>query len=196
MNVNFVVERVKKIILQPKQEWPEIEREAYSVQEIYTKYALILAAIPAVASFIGWTIVGVGVFGATARAPIGTGIAHLILEYLLSLGAVYVLALAIDALAPSFDGQKDFMQAIKLAVFSSTAIWLAGIFYIVPALSIFGLLGLYSLYLLYLGLPLLMKVPEDKALPYTAVVTVASIVIVVVIKVAAMLTIPGQLRGF
>jgi len=196
VNVNFVVERVKKIILQPKQEWPEIEREAYSVQEIYTKYALILAAIPAVASFIGWTIVGVGVFGATARAPIGTGIAHLILEYLLSLGAVYVLALAIDALAPSFDGQKDFMQAIKLAVFSSTAIWLAGIFYIVPALSIFGLLGLYSLYLLYLGLPLLMKVPEDKALPYTAVVTVASIVIVVVIKVAAMLTIPGQLRGF
>ncbi len=196
MNVNFVVERVKKIILQPKQEWPEIEREAYSVQEIYTKYALILAAIPAVASFIGWSIIGVGPFGATVRAPVGIGIAHLILEYLLSLGAVYLLALVVDGLAKSFDGQKDFMQALKLAVFSSTAIWLAGIFYIVPALSIFGLLGLYSLYLLYLGLPLLMKVPEDKALPYTAVVTVASIVIIVVIKVAAMLTIPGQLRGF
>jgi hypothetical protein len=196
VNVNFVVERVKKIILQPKQEWPEIEREAYSVQEIYTKYALILAAIPAIASFIGWSIIGVGVFGATVRAPLGIGIAHLILEYLLSLGAVYLLALVVDALAPSFDGQKDFMQALKLAVFSSTASWLAGIFYIVPALSIFGLLGLYSLYLLYLGLPLLMKVPEDKALPYTAVVTVASIVIIVVIKVAALLTIPGQLRGF
>ena len=196
MNVNFVIERVKKIIVQPRQEWREIEREAYSVQEIYTRYALILAAIPAVASFIGWSIVGVGVFGATVRAPIGMGVAHLMLEYLLSLGAVYLLALVVDALAPSFDGQKDFMQALKLAVFSSTAIWLAGIFYIVPALSIFGLLGLYSLYLLYLGLPLLMKVPEDKALPYTAVVTVASIVIVVVIKFAAMLTIPGQLRGF
>jgi hypothetical protein len=187
---------VKKIIVQPKQEWIEIEREAYSVQEIYTKYALALAAIPAVASFIGWSIIGVGPFGSTVRAALGIGIAHLILEYLLSLGAVYVLALAIDALAPSFDGQKDFMQALKLAVFSSTAVWLAGIFYIVPALSIFGLLGLYSLYLLFLGLPLMMKVPEDKALPYTAVVTVASIVIVVVIKFAAMLTIPGQLRGF
>jgi hypothetical protein len=187
VNVNFVVERVKKIILQPKEEWREIEREAYSVQEIYTKYALILAAIPAIASFIGWSFVGV---------PIGIGVAHLILEYVLSLASVFVMALVIDALAPKFDGQKDSMQALKVAVFSSTAMWVAGIFAIIPALSILSLVGLYSLYLLYLGLPLLMKVPDDKALPYTAVVIVIGLAIWVLIAGAAALTIPGKLRGF
>jgi hypothetical protein len=176
VNVNFVIERVKKILVQPKEEWREIEREAYSVQELYTKYAMIVAAVPAIASFIGWSFVGV---------PIGLGVAHLILEYVLSLGSVYVMGLVIDALAPKFDGEKDSMQALKVAVFSSTAMWVAGIFALVPPLSILALVGLYSLYLLYLGLPLLMKVPEDKALPYTAVVIVIGLAIWVLIAGAA-----------
>ena len=129
MNVNFVVERVKKILLQPKEEWQEIEREAHTVQDIYTHYVMILAAIPAIASFIGWTFVGV---------PIGLGVAHLILEYVLSLGSVYVMALIIDALAPKFDGEKNFMQALKVAAFLPTAAWVAGVFSIMPALAILG----------------------------------------------------------
>ena len=71
-----------------------------------------------------------------------------------------------------------------------------GIFYVVPALGILALLGLYSLYLLFVGLPLLMKVSEDKSLPYTVVVMVAVIVVIVVVRAVAALTIPGPVRGF
>ena len=191
-----LVDRVKKIIIQPKQEWLVIDGESHSVQDLYLHYVMILAAIPAVASFIGWSLVGIGAFGATYRVPIGAGVAHMILGFLLSLGAVYVLALVIDALAPKFDGQKDFMQALKVAAFSSTASWLAGIFYVVPALSILGLQGVYSLYILFVGLPILMKTPEDKSLPYTVVVMVAVIVVIVLIRGVAALTIPGPVRGF
>jgi hypothetical protein len=192
----ILADRVKKIIVQPREEWQVIDAEPHTVQDIFVRYVMILAAIPAVASFIGWSIVGVGVFGATYRVPIGAGVAHMILSFLLSLGAVYLMALVIDALAPKFDGQKDFIQALKVAAFSSTASWLAGIFYVVPALSILGLLGIYSLYLLFVGLPILMKAPEDKSLPYTVVVLVAVIVLVVVIRGVAALTIPGPVRGF
>jgi len=191
-----LVDRVKKIIVQPKQEWRVIDGESYTDQDLYLHYVMILAAIPAVASFIGWSLVGIGAFGSTFRVPIGAGVAHMVLGFLLSLGAVYVLALIIDAFAPKFDGQKNFMQALKVAAFSSTASWLAGVFYVVPALSILGLLGLYSLYILFIGLPILMKTPEDKSLPYTVVVMVAVIVIVVVIRAVAALTIPGPVRGF
>jgi hypothetical protein len=114
----------------------------------------------------------------------------------LSLASVFVMGLVIDALAPNFDGEKDPMQALKVAVFSSTAMWVAGIFALIPPISILALVGIYSLYLLYLGLPLLMKVPEDKALPYTAVVIVIGLAIWVLIAGAAALTIPGKLRGF
>ncbi|HEV8613124.1 MAG TPA: YIP1 family protein, partial [Gemmatimonadales bacterium] len=102
-----------------------------------------------------------------------------------------VLALIIDALAPSFGGQKNPIQALKVAVYSSTAAWLAGIFAIIPSLGVLGILGLYSLYLLYLGLPILMKAPQDKAIGYTLVVVIVGIVIFVVIGVVA-----SRLAGF
>jgi hypothetical protein len=191
-----LVERVKKILVEPKKEWPVIAEEELTLQDVYTKYVMILAAIPAIASFIGWSIIGIGVFGRTFRVPLGAGLAHLILGYLLSLGSVYLLALVIDGFAPKFEGQAHFLRALKVAAFASTPSWLAGVFYVVPALGILALLGLYSLYLLFIGLPILMKVPEDKALPYTVVVMVAVIVVVVVVRAVAALTIPGPVRGF
>jgi Yip1 domain len=187
-----LVDRVKKLLLQPKQEWAVIAAEPHTVQGLYTQYVIILAAIPAVAMFIGFSLIGAGFF----RVSIGVGIAQMILSYLLSLGAVYVLALLIDALAPNFGGEKNFMQALKVAAFSMTASWLAGIFYIVPALSILALLGLYSFYLMYLGLPMLMKAPEDKAVPYLAVVIIAAIVLFVVAGTIANLAMPSPARGY
>ena len=176
-----LVDRVKNILLQPKQEWAVIETEATDPKTLYTTYAMILAAIPAVAGFIGGSIIGYSAFGISVRVPMVQGIAGMIVGYVLSLGGVYVLALIIDALAPNFGGTKNMNQALKLAVYSATASWLAGIFSMVPGLRILGLLGLYSLYLLYTGLPLLMKSPEDKSMTYTIVIVVCAIVISIVI---------------
>ncbi|MGZ5662763.1 MAG: Yip1 family protein [Usitatibacter sp.] len=192
-----LVERAKNVILQPTQEWKVIDAEPQTVQGLYTQYVMILAAIPAVCGFVGLSLIGIGVFGATYRVPIAAGVAHMVVSYLLSLGCVYVLALIIDALAPSFGAQKNFMQALKVAAFSPTAAWLAGVFSIIPSLGIIGaLLSLYSLYLLYVGLPTLMKPPADKAIPYLTVVIIATIVIFVVIAAIVGLTMPGPVRGF
>jgi hypothetical protein len=192
-----IVERVKKLILQPKQEWSVIDGETHTVQGLYTQYVMILAAIPAVCGFIGLSLIGIGVFGATYRVPIASGVAHMVVQYLMSLGMVYLMALIIDALAPNFGSQKNFGQALKVAAFMPTAAWLAGVFSIIPSLGIIGaLLSLYSLYLLFVGLPILMKTPEDKAIPYVVVVIIAAIVIAVVIAALIGLTMPGPVRGF
>ncbi len=177
----ILVDRVKNILLQPKQEWVVIDTETTNTKTLYTTYAMLLAAIPAVAGFIGGSIIGYGAFGVSFRVPIVQGIAAMVISYALALGGVYVLALIIDALAVNFGGTKNMNQALKLAIYSATASWLAGIFSMVPGLSILGLLGLYSLYLLYTGLPVLMKAPDDKALTYTIVIVVCAIVIAVVI---------------
>jgi hypothetical protein len=191
-----LVDRAKKILLQPKQEWPVIDAEPMHVQDIYTQYVMILAAIPALAGFIGMSLIGYGMLGVSYRVPIGMGLAHMIVSYLLSLGMVYLLALLVDAMAPSFGGTKDFIRALKVVAFSCTAAWLAGIFAILPALSILGLLGLYSFYLLYTGLGPLMKVPEDKVIPYIVVIVIAAIVLNVLIMAIAGMAIPGSVRGF
>ena len=192
-----LVDRVKKILIQPKTEWPVISAEPHTVQGLYTGYIMILSAIPPLAAFIGLSMIGASAFGTTYRVPIGAGIAHLVVSYLLGLAMVYVVALIIDALAPTFGGEKNFMQAFKVAAFTPTAAWVAGIFSIIPVLGILGIIGgLYSLYLLFLGLPVLMKAPAEKAVPYTVVVIIAIIVIAVVCAALAGLVVPGPMRGF
>jgi hypothetical protein len=172
-----LVDRAKNIIMSPKTEWPRIDAEPATIGGIYTSYVMILAAIGPIAMLIGQQLVGINMLGISYKPSIGYSIGSAVLTYLLSLVSVYVMALIIDALAPSFGGTKDQVKAFKVAAYASTAAWLAGIFQIIPMLAFLGLLGLYSLYLLYVGLPLLMKVPADKAVGYTVVVIVVYIVV-------------------
>jgi hypothetical protein len=176
-----IIARVKEILLTPKQAWSVIELEETDTATLYTQYIMILAAIQAVAGFIGMSLVGVSAFGVSVRVPLITGLVQMVLGYGLALAMVYVLALIADALAPSFGGQKRGINALKLVAYSSTAAMVGGIFALIPALGVLTLLAaLYSLYLLYLGVPTLMKVPQEKALPYTAVLVVCAIVVGVI----------------
>jgi len=178
-----LVERVKNILLQPKSEWEVIAGESTSVAELYTGYILLLAAIGPLASSVGMSLVGIHMpFMDTFRVPLGGAIASALTNYVLTLAGVFVVALIIDALAPAFGGEKNQAQALKVAAYSSTPSWLAGVVLLVPMLGIVGLLAaLYGLYLLYLGLPRLMKAPQEKAAAYTAVVVVVAVVVMMVI---------------
>lgn len=173
-----LVERAKNILLHPKQEWQVIDAESASTAALYTGFIVPLSAIGPVASLIGVSVFGLSVpFAGTIRVPFTSGLTSAVARYVLGLVAVYLLALIIDALAPTFGGQKNRLQALKVAAYSSTAAWVVGIVGLIPALNILGLLGLYSLYLLYLGLPSLMKAPQEKAMGYTVVVIICAIVL-------------------
>ena len=176
-----LVERVKNILLKPNDEWARIDDEAATVAGLYLGYACILAAIGPLAQLIGGQLFGYNALFVSFRPSLGAAVTGAVVRYLLSLAGVFVLALVIDALAPSFGGTKNRIQAFKVAVYSSTAAWVAAIFGLLPPLAILSIVGAYSLYLLYLGLPKLMKSPQDKAMGYTAVTVLAYVVIFVII---------------
>lgn len=176
-SANNLVARTKAIILSPKTEWPRIDAEVSSVADIYRSHVIPLAAIGPVASLIGSLAFGHSLFGVTYRPSVGTAISTAVFSYAFTLIGVYLLAVVIDLLAPQFGAPSNRAQAFKVAAYSGTAAWVAGIFGIIPALAVLAIVGLYSIYLMYLGLPVLMKVPQDKAVGYTAVVIVATLVI-------------------
>jgi hypothetical protein len=174
--------RIRGILLEPRREWPVIAAEQTTTSALYSGYIAPLAAIGPIASFIGLSVFGISLpFMGRYRVPIASGAAGAIIRYVGALVGVYILAIIIDKLAPTFGGQSDRMQALKVAAYASTAAWLAGIFGLFPPIAILSLLGLYSIYLIYLGLPALMKSPPDRAAGYTAVVCVIAIVIFFVI---------------
>ena len=168
--------RVPSILLRPRSEWAVIDREEATTAGLYAGYIAPLAAIPPVAALIGLSLFGVRLpFGGTYRVPFGSAATSAVIHYGLSLLSVYVLALIIDALAPSFGGEKSRMQALKVAAYASTASWVVGVVALVPALNVLAILGLYSLYLIYLGLPLVMHAPRERALGYAAAVIASAI---------------------
>jgi hypothetical protein len=179
-----LVDRVKNILLSPRTEWQVIDAEPATVGSLYAGYIAPLAAIPAICSAIGMALVGVSIpfVGGRIRVPIGDAIMRAVVMYVLMLVGTYILALVVDALAPSFGGTKNQIQALKVVAYSYTASWVAGILSLIPALGIIGVLAaLYGLYLLYLGLPVLMKAPEEKAISYTLVVIIVGIIVTWVI---------------
>jgi Yip1 domain len=175
-----LVDRAKAILLKPKETWPVIAGEAATPQDLITRYALPLIAIGPVASFLGGQLFGYSLLGVTYKPGLVSGLTTAIVSLLLGVVGAVVVALVADWLAPRFGGTANRVNAFKLVVYSGTAGWLAAIFGLIPALGILGLLGLYSLYLLYTGATPLMKVPEDKAVGFTAVTVVCAGVVLLI----------------
>ena len=121
-----LIERAQRILLTPKTEWPVIAAEPETTSGLFTRYILILAAIQPIAMFLKTTLIGTQVpFLGTFRVDMGTGLTQLVLTYILGLVWVYVFALIVNALAPTFGGQKDSMQSLKTVAYAATAGWVA-----------------------------------------------------------------------
>jgi hypothetical protein len=167
--------RARAILADPVGEWAAIESEPGDPAYVLSRYVTVLALIPAVFSFIGACLVGVVVPNAgLVRTPLVNGLFGAILGYVLSCAIVLILGVLINLVAPLFGGRRDFDSAFKLALYSFTPAWLAGIFLVLPGLQFLTLTGLYGAYILWLGLPRLIKSPAQKSLGFATLIVVCA----------------------
>ncbi len=160
-----LMSRVKGIILTPQKEWETIETERTSAFDLYRNYIAILALIPPFASFFGsW------LFGLRGLHPLfGAGLFRAVVQYALSLPALFLVAFVISMAAPYFDGKSDDRRALALAAYSYTPAWLAALFGVVPGLRFLDVLGFYGIYVFSLGLTRMLRVPKDNLDVFTLV---------------------------
>lgn len=180
MDIDPLLARVKAILLHPAREWPRIADEADTPVGIYRRHVLPLAALPPLFGFVRASLIGRHTLGMVLRAPLVDGLWHMILGYLANLVMVYMVAQVMLALAPTFEGRKDNLQALKLVAYAWTPAWIAGIAAVLPAWlgQPIGLAGLaYAVYLLYLGLPYTMHNPRERSLGYTTTGAVLAVLL-------------------
>jgi hypothetical protein len=188
-----LVDRAKAIILKPSETFPVIATEQTTPGDIITRYALPLAAIGPIASFIGGQLFGISLFLVTFKPGLMTGLTMALTSFVMSLISLVVVALVAEFLAPNFGGEANRTQAFKLVAAAMTPGWVAGILGIIPALGTLVIIAmLYGIYLFYKGSTPLMKVPEDKTAVYTVVVVVAAFV-VSIITATVVSTVTGAL---
>lgn len=173
--------RVIAILTDPIHEWRTIAAEPEDVASLYKNYIMPLAAIPAIAMFIGLGIVGAPFLG---RFGLVTALSSAIGLYLSQLIGPIVAALVVERLAPKFNSTGTLADALKLVAYASTPIWVAGVLYLLLYLAPLALAGaVYGIYLFYLGLPPIMKTHPDNVVPYMLVATITLLVINIVLSV-------------
>lgn len=184
--------RARAMVLNPGETWPAIERENTEWPALFVPYLATLALIPAVAAFIAWSVLGFGSFGVVVRLPVASGLGLMVTQYVASLVMVFGWGWLIAQLAPSFGGQAQVINGLKLTVYASTPAMLAGVFSAMPGLGFMSLVGgAYALYLVYQGLPVLMKNPAERTLPYFGVAAVAGILGSVLIGIVCSVFLPS-----
>jgi hypothetical protein len=195
----MLIDRVKNILLTPKQEWPVIEPELTTPGQLYTGYVIPLAALSAVLTLIRMSVIGVSVpYLGSIRMPFFSSLTSAVVTFGLSLLGLYIVALIINGLAPTFGAVRDQRQALKTAAYAFTPAWLAAVLGLLPAplSTLLSLLaGLYGIYLLYLGLPVVMKAPLEKAVGYTVTVVLCTILIGIVLGALSAALGFGRLGG-
>ena len=173
-----LIDRAKNILLKPKEEWAVIEQETPDIGGLITGYALPLILLSAICTFIGTAFIS----SAYGVDSVSYGLAGAIVGLITAIVGLFISAFVVDALAPSFGSQKNMGRAMQLVVYSATAGWVAGLLNIIPGLVFVTWIGsLYGIYLLYLGLPNMMKTPEDKRVVYTIVALVVNFLVMIVL---------------
>ncbi len=164
--------RVVAILTNPRAEWIAIAAEPDDVGSLYARYIAVLAAIPAVAIFLGLPTISIS-------ARIATGVT----TYVSGVVTPLVVALVIEKLAPRFQSSGNLVQALKLVAYSYTPVWLAGVLYAFGALTpVIAVAALYALYLCYLGLPPVMKTPPDTVVPFILVSVLAVVALNILVN--------------
>jgi hypothetical protein len=184
--------RVTNILTKPAQEWPVIAGESADIQGLMTGYAGPLASIPAVCSWIGMSVIGIGFY----RAGIVTGLVGAILNLVFALVGAFIGAFVIEKLAPTFKSNGNTVQALKLVVYATTPVWVAGVLNLLPPLApLIIIAALYAIYIFYLGLPIVMKTPSDQVIPYMIVSAIVMFVVTVCLGFLAAAITGGAMMG-
>ena len=174
--------RIINILLKPTSEWQVIANESSSVGGILAGYAIPLSVVQAITTVVALGYLGIGTemmeMGGLSVTLADTAMRAFV-GFAAGLVLLYALAFIGCMIAPSFNGNADIVQSLKLFTYSSTPSWVAGALLpffmssmglmILVSLLSFASIG-YAIYLIYLGAGPVMGIPKEKLAGFTVVV--------------------------
>jgi hypothetical protein len=178
-----LVNRAKNIMIKPAQEWRVIAAESADVGSLLRDYAAPLSGVAAVCQWLGLSTL----FGVAGIGFVRTAISAAV-SWVLGLLSLWVAAIVIENLAPSFGSRGGTVQALKLVVYASTPLWIVGILTLVPLLGVLFIVGvIYAIWLFYVGLPSVLETPRDRVVPYMLTSAVIVFIANFIVRAAARL---------
>lgn len=184
----MVFKHVWGLMARPKDEWKSIRDERCTIGKCYCSHVLLLAALPAIAYFIGTSQVGWVIGTKSVRLSTESSLYIAALTYLTMLVGVFAMGKAIHWMSQTYGAKQNLPQSIALAAYTATPLFLTGIMLIYPILWLNLLIGLmalaYTIYLLYIGVPIMMKISQERGFLFASAVMGVGLVMLVAVLAA------------
>ncbi|QYJ91330.1 MULTISPECIES: Yip1 family protein [Shewanella] len=187
----MILNHLMGLYTHPKEEWHTIEKNHEALRSSLS-HVLLIALIPAVCTYLASTMFGwnLGVSDPLFLTKQSAMMMSISMYFGLIAG-VFALAYLAYWMAKTFDAQPSYTQAIELAAYTATPLFMVGLAALYPALwfiMVVGLVGLtYSVYLLYTGVPIIMNIPEEKGFIYASSVVTAGLVLLVALMASSVI---------
>lgn len=187
------IQHMMGILYHPKEEWGQIRKEHFSSTHIFLQQISVLAAIPAISMFIGTTQVGWSIAGSEyVKLEAMSALPAAVAFYFAMWVAVAFITYTIRWMEKNYGGNVSFEDCLSLATYTATPLFLSGLAALYPLLWFNVAVGLvaisYTVYLLYTGVPVIMRIPEERAFMFsTSILTVGLCTLVGIIVTSVIL---------
>jgi hypothetical protein len=189
----MLLKHVWGLISQPELEWEAIREEQCTIGKCYISHTVILAALPAISTYIGATRVGWRIgSGEVTRLTTDSALLISMAFYFALLFGVFIMGRAIYWMANNFGAQVSLEKSVVFAAYTATPLFLVGVMALYPLLWLNMLIGLvalaYTIFLLYTGVPIVMRVTREQGFLFaSAVLTVGLVTLVGMLAVTVLL---------
>jgi len=180
------------MLVQPSTQWRKIAELPQATLTTMILYPCVMALLPAVAWYYGTTRIGWSVGdGGSIKLTTDSALAIIILFYFAMISAVAIIGYFIHWMSDTYGADSSFAKGIVIAGFTATPLFLAGASGFHPVLWLDMLVGVisvcWSVYLLYLGIPIVMKIPEERGFLFSSAVIAICLVMLICIMVGSVI---------
>ena len=188
----MILNHLMGLYTHPKKEWHTIEQGHESLRSSLS-HVILVALIPAICAYIGAAHIGWNPATEGDKLFLTDQSATLMAVgmYFGLIAGVFALAYLAFWMAKTFDAAPTFTQALELASYTATPLFMVGLSALYPELwfmMIIALIGIsYSVYLLYTGIPIIMNIPEEKGFIYASSVVTCGLCLLVALMAASVI---------
>ena len=181
------------LLLRPSKQWRVVAQLPEKSRNVLVLYPCIFALLPAIAWYYGTSQVGwtTGLQGNVVRLTVESAFQISVLFYLVMVGSVAIIGFFIHWMSKTYGAESTVSKGIVIAGLTATPLFITGLVGFYPTLWLDLLIGVvaisWSVYLMYLGIPIMMKIPEERGFLFSSAVLAIAMVVLVSIMVVSIL---------
>jgi hypothetical protein len=160
MDLRFLYNRIKYIILNPAKAWEVIYQENRPIRDVRNSFFLPLVLMVAISSFLGSII-----FTNSTLSP-AYSLFVALKSLALHLVVVFTSAVIFGEITKALDLGKDFTTSFKIIAYSLAPLMICQVIsHLFESLIFVNILSLYGLYIFWIGAEKMLNPPEHKKMP-------------------------------